>query len=116
MEVTTELGPNQRLSWTVTGEGGSGYIRNRVLRKALKAEVAAFAAGDPAKAAITESNYTFLMSDSGDDGTVNVRIEPRRRDVLLVSGFILLTRDDGDLVQIKAGSRRARLSGHAPST
>ncbi len=101
MEVTTELGPDQRLSWAVTGEGGSGYIRNRVLRKALEGEVAAFRAGDPAKAAITESNYTFLVSDSGDDGTVNVRIEPRRRDVLLVSGFILLTRDDGDLVQIE---------------
>ena len=101
MEVTTELDPNQGLSWTVTGEGGSGYIRNRVLRKALEGEVAAIRAGDPAKAAITERNYTFAVSDSGDDGTVTVRIEPRRRDVLLVSGFILLTRDDGDLVQIE---------------
>jgi len=81
MEVTTELGPNQRLSWAVTAEGGSGYIRNRVLRKALEAEVAAIRAGDPAKAAITERNYTFLMSDSAGDGTVTVRIEPRRHDV-----------------------------------
>ena len=46
MEVTTELGPSQGLSWTVTGEGGSGYIRNRVLRKALEAEVAAVRAGE----------------------------------------------------------------------
>ena len=85
----------------MTGEGGSGYIRKIVLRKALEAEVAAIRAGDPAKAAITERNYTFLMSDSADDGTVKVRIEPRRLDVLLVSGFISLIRDDGDLVQIE---------------
>ena len=67
-------------------------------------------AGNPAKAAITELNYTFLVLNSGDEGIVTVRIEPRRRDVLLVSGFISLTHDDGDLVQMQAGSRKARLS------
>ena len=63
MEVTTELSPEHGMTWTVTDEGGSGYIRKNVLRKALEAEAAAMRAGDPAKAAITDANYTFLAPD-----------------------------------------------------
>jgi hypothetical protein len=101
IEVTTEFAPELGLTWTVTDEGGSTYIRRNVLLKALGAEATAVRAGDPAKAAITDANYNFFASEDQDDDTASIRIEPRRRDMLLVSGLIVLTRRDGDLVQIE---------------
>jgi hypothetical protein len=101
MEVVTELNADRQLTWKVIEEGGSGYIRNKVLRRVLEGEAAAVRAGDPAKAALTDANYNFFASELLDDETARIRIEPRRKDVLLVSGAILLTRGDGDLVQIE---------------
>lgn len=64
MEVATELSPEGGFTWTVIEEGGSGYIRNKVLRKTLEGEAQAVKNNDPAKAALTETNYTFATTSS----------------------------------------------------
>jgi len=125
MEVMTELSPESGFTWTVIEEGGSGYIRNKVLRKTLEGEVQAVRNNDPSKAALTEANYTFTLTapakspvaraTSDDDeedpepsidgdsaaGLATLFITPKRKDMLLVSGAVTVAAADADLVQVE---------------
>ncbi len=143
MEVTTELSPEQGFIWTVIEEGGSGYIRNKVLRKTLEGEAQAVRNNDPSKAALTEDNYTFTLTappkshaakaqeqakaktdkpvevegdpaavadnddpllsidDENGNGHARLFITPKRKDMLLVDGALLLAAGDADLVRIE---------------
>ncbi|HXG90349.1 MAG TPA: hypothetical protein VNJ02_18645 [Vicinamibacterales bacterium] len=88
------------MSWTVQQEGGSEYIRDKVLRKALVAEAEALRTHEPQRSALTDANYNFFATDAVDPSTATIRVEPRRRDVLLVSGVVVVNRDDGDLLRV----------------
>jgi hypothetical protein len=137
MEVMTELSPENGFTWTVIEEGGSGYIRNKVLRKTLEGEAQAVRNNDPSKAALTEANYSFALTaptssksksskedddeDEADalptpegDGDSAVEtidgprpelarlfITPRRKDMLLVNGAVVVAAADADLVQVE---------------
>jgi len=104
MEVTTTLS-EQGFAWQVTEEGGSSYIRNKVLRNTLKIEEDAVTRDDPTKAAVAETNYTF--SEAPPDASVEVPpglarflITPKREDMLLLEGAMWLASTDGDLIQV----------------
>lgn len=125
MEVTTELSPERGFTWTVIDEGGSGYIRNKVLRKTLEGEAQALRNNDPSKAALSETNYTFALTapakspatrapsdDEGEDPTPTIEgtnghgharlfITPKRKDMMLVNGAVVVAAADADLVQVE---------------
>lgn len=125
MEVMTELSPESGFTWTVISEGGSGYIRNKVLRKTLEGEAQAVRNNEPAKAALSEANYIFTLtapakspaarakSDDEDDdvepsldgdgeaGLAKLFITPKRKDMLLVNGAVVVAATDADLVQVE---------------
>jgi hypothetical protein len=126
MEVTTELSPETGFTWTVVDEGGSGYIRNKVLRKTLEGEAQAVRNNEPSKAALTEANYVFattapakspaarpVSEDDEDDesapsmngdsgaGQAKLFITPKRKDMLLVNGALVLAAADADLLSIE---------------
>ncbi len=100
MEVTTALDPERGLRWQVIAEGGSRYVREHVIRVALAREVAAVKAGDPARAAISPDNYEFTPAPVEADGGTTIGLKPRRRDVLLVSGSMLVDAS-GDLLEVR---------------
>jgi hypothetical protein len=105
MEVVTELLPDGRLTWQVLDEGGSEYIRTRVLRAALAGEARTVAAGDPARAALTSDNYVLAPARPDVDGEVPpglacIRLIPRRADMLLVDGRLWVSATDADLLQV----------------
>jgi hypothetical protein len=97
----TSFDPEDGFQYEVVQETGSGMIRSRVLRAALEAEREVRARGDTAKGALSEMNYEFGAADTGEDPLVTVAIRPRRQDTLLVNGFIVLTRDEADLVRLE---------------
>ena len=99
MDVETTLSPDGVFTWTPQAEGGSGYIRQRVIRKALAMEAAAIRAGEPARSAITLDNY--VMSAAGEDhGLAVVRLVARRPDRLLVMGTMRVDAA-GDLLDVR---------------
>ena len=100
MEVTTALDPERGLQWQVVAEGGSRYVREHVIRVALAREAAAVKAGDPARAAVSLDNYEFIAVPGQADGGTTIGLTPRRRDVLLVSGSMLVDAS-GDLLEIR---------------
>jgi hypothetical protein len=69
MDVRTELSPENHFSFEVLGEGGSSYIRKKVLLPILEGERDIVARGGAARAALTTN---------GDEAALD-RLEPRHR-------------------------------------
>ena len=100
IEVVTELRPDGSLAFEIVHEDGSGYIRNKVLRKVLRDEADLRRRGDAARGGLTPANYVFSDDPAPAGGERRVLIRPRRKDVMLVDGAIVLSHD-GDLVRVE---------------
>jgi hypothetical protein len=97
-------------SYRVTAEGGSGYVRNRALRKALDGERELVRTGAPASAALTTANYEMATVADVEPlplGEAAIRLRPKRRDVLLIDGRVVVTDPEGDLLRIEGRLSKA---------
>lgn len=101
LEVDISFTTAAGLQYVVTGEGGSRYIRNRVLRSLLEEERRLIAEERTASVAVSAANYDFHPEAMDATGLAVVRIEPRRKDRSLIKGRMFLTAEDGDLVRIE---------------
>ena len=97
LEVITELTASG-FTYQVVAEGGSDYVRRKVLRAALDAEC------DLAKTAPTNAldlkNYRF-SADGFEGEYPRIRVTPTRKDKMLVDGWLLVSPHDTDLVAVK---------------
>jgi hypothetical protein len=100
MDVWTEADKAGGFKYQVAAEGGSGYIRRRVFLAALNSEQMMWQTGEPDRAGLNHANYEFADHGVVDD-LASVTITPRRKDVLLVDGWIFVKREDGDLMRIE---------------
>ena len=101
LDAVTAYSPATGLAYEVTAEGGSGYIRNKVLRAVLEGEREIIAHGEAARSSLEPSNYTFLANGVDADGLANVLISPRRKERVLLSGTMFLRAAEGDLVRLQ---------------
>lgn len=101
MEAWTEVTPASGFRYEIVGEGGSGFVRGKVLRPWLENEEKMWAHGDPERASLSFENYTFVDNGISPDGLAWLGVKSRRKDVLLVDGSIFVKPDDGDLVRIE---------------
>jgi hypothetical protein len=85
--------------YTIVSERGSDYVRNKVLKAVLQREQE-IVAGGADKAALTDDNYTFSEAES-EDGLRYVLLKPKRKDVMLVEGRMVLNADSGDLLRVE---------------
>jgi hypothetical protein len=99
MEAWTEL-EGRTFRYQIVSERGSDTVRNRVLRALLKREQELIAAGDPDRAELTPSNYSFAEQTTGP-GVRYVNIKPKRKDVLLVDGRMVLSEDGRELLRVE---------------
>lgn len=101
LDAWTELADG-RFQYEIVSERGSEYIRNKVLRAVLKREQELVAEG-PGRAALSEENYTFAepAGESGPGGLRYVLMKPKRKDVVLVDGRMVLSPDGGELLRIE---------------
>jgi hypothetical protein len=88
-------------AWTIEREGGSTFIRNRVLRAALRGEAELIALGEPARATLSAANYEWGPVSPAGINLATLEIRPRRRDVLLVDGTITVSAPDADLLRVE---------------
>jgi hypothetical protein len=100
LDVCTELRSDNAFEYRILGEGGSGYIRSRVLKSLLDNERQAWATGEIDRSGVTSSNYAFQALEDESSDRVKVALTPLRKDRMLVDGTMLLAREDGDLIQI----------------
>jgi hypothetical protein len=101
MIAWTDFDRAKGMGFQVVDEGGSGYIRAKVLRAALEGEQKIWANRAPQRASFTHENYTFDEEEAAPDGLASVGVKPRRRDMLLVEGTIFVQPGDGDLARIE---------------
>lgn len=100
LEARTDFAPASGFAYAVTAEGGSGYIRAKVLRSLLDEEQRLIARGGSPAIAITTDNYRFTPEGVGDEGLAVVRMQPLRADRSLIAGRMFLNAD-GDLVRVE---------------
>jgi hypothetical protein len=86
--------------YTITSESGSDYIRTKVLKTVLKREQELVAEGDCERSELTAENYDFTDTVQGD-GERYVTIKPKRKDVLLVDGRMVLSADGRELLRVE---------------
>jgi hypothetical protein len=103
MEVRTEADTGG-FRYEIVGQGGSGYVRDRVFVPALETEQKMWGTGDTG--ALTLDNYTFQDRGAESSGLAWIGVTPRRKDVMLVRGSIFLKPDDGDLVRVEGALSR----------
>lgn len=99
LEAWTEL-DHGGFRYEIVSERGSDYSRNKVLKMLLKREQEIVADG-PARAALTDANYVFTESEGPGDGLRYVLMKPKRKDVVLVDGRMVLTENGADLLRIE---------------
>ncbi|HXG53805.1 MAG TPA: hypothetical protein VNJ03_00355 [Vicinamibacterales bacterium] len=107
LEAWTELEAGKGFTFGVATEGGSGYIRTKVLRKVLEAEGDAVAAKEGDRAGLTSENYVFGEPERIEDGLLRISLRPRRADKLLIDGAMFVTESDRDLVRIEGRLSKA---------
>lgn len=100
MDVVTELSPENGFTFQIVAEGGSEYIRKKVLRPILEGEQEIIARGDATRSALTLDNYEMLHEEPADDGLVRLFVKPKREERTLIEGSLLVNEADGDLVGI----------------
>jgi hypothetical protein len=97
LEVQTELGPSG-FSYTVLAEGGAEVVRRKALYPVLEGEKDVLR-GKTA-AALTEANYSF--ADAGwDGGWPRIRMTPRRKDRVLVDGWLFVPPEADGFVEMR---------------
>lgn len=100
LEAWTSFSPG-RFQFQISSEGGSDYIRSRVLRPFLEGERAAIERGDHARSAIATTNYRFESDGLDPSGLVRIALVPRRNEGVLVAGSLFLKPFDGELVRLE---------------
>jgi hypothetical protein len=101
MLAWTEYDHVNGFRYQIVDEGGSGYIRNKVLRAALDGEQKIWADHEPQKSSFNRDNYMFDAGEAAPDGLATVGVRPKRKDVLLVEGAIFVQPTDGELSRIE---------------
>jgi hypothetical protein len=94
MDAWTEYTHEGGFTYEIVAEGGSAYVRRRVLRAALEGERKMWEAREPQRAAVTLENYVFTDPSRTQEGLAPLGIVPRRKDVLLVEGSIFVEPSD----------------------
>jgi len=100
LDAQTEFTPSDGLNYEVTAEGGSGFIRSRILRSLLDEEKKLIARGGSAGITLSKNNYEFTPEGLSADGLAMIGIHPLRKDRSLIAGKMFLTLD-GDLRRVE---------------
>lgn len=100
LDVWTEL-DERGLRYEIVGERGSDYARNKVLKSLLKREQELVAAGHAERSTLSPDNYEFADGKITPEGLRYVLLKPKRKDVLLVDGRMLLSPDATELLRVE---------------
>jgi hypothetical protein len=87
--------------YEIVSESGSDLARNKVLKTVLRREQELIAAGHSERATLSPDNYEFTDADNTGDGLRHILLKPKRKDVLLLDGRMVLTEDATELVRVE---------------
>jgi hypothetical protein len=100
LEAWTEL-DESGFRFEIVSERGSEYIRNKVLKTILKREQELIAAGHAERSTLCAANYEFTDTVANGEGERYVLLKPKRKDVLLVDGRMVLNDAGTELLRVE---------------
>jgi hypothetical protein len=95
----TELRADGTFRYEVLEEGGSEFIRTRVLCEAWEKEAAVHRKGRTRRSSLTHDNYEFA-EPTPVEGGMRVAIAPRRKDDMLLTGALVMS-PEGELLRVE---------------
>lgn len=98
MDAWTEF-DNKGFRYQIVAERGSGTVRNRVLKALLQREQELIATGDFGRGDLSQANYEF-GPETERNGLRYVIIKPKRKDVMLIDGRIVMDAQ-GELLRVE---------------
>lgn len=102
LDACVTMASPSSFQFTIVREGGSSYIRNKVLRKALEGERDLLMNGEAARSALTVDNYDVAQGTSPlATGEATLLLRPKRKDALLIDGRAVVTDPEADLVRVE---------------
>jgi hypothetical protein len=101
LEAWTEFRPGQPLQVDIVREGGSEYVRNKILRGMLSSEQQLVANGQPLRAAVDASNYQLADGGTTGDGLQRVMLKAARKSEGIVNGALFLEPGAGYVTRIE---------------
>ena len=101
LEVWTEYQPGRGFSFEIVREGGSEYVRNKILRGMLAKEQELIAAGKRLRASLESKNYVFEEGGITDAGLHRILMVPAKKSDGIVNGSLLLEPESGLVSQIQ---------------
>ena len=87
--------------YEIVSERGSEYVRNKVLKAVLAREQELIGQGDDDRAELSPANYVFEETLSHGKGVRYVQLKPRRKDVLLVDGRMVLNQAGTEVLRVE---------------
>jgi hypothetical protein len=101
LEVWTEYQPGRGFTFEVVREGGSEYVRNKILRGMLASEQELIANGRRLRASLEAKNYRFEDGGLTENGLQRVLLIPAKKSDGIVKGSLLVEPDSGRLARIE---------------
>jgi len=90
--------------YEIVSERGSDYIREKVLKTLLRREQELIAGGNASRADLNDANYEFTDGVAAQEPTAGERVvllKPKRKDVLLVVGKMVINENGTELLRVE---------------
>lgn len=101
MEVWTTYSPGRGLSYEIVKEGGSDYVRGKILIDFLKNEQQLIARGQPMRAAIDDGNYEVGDAGITPGGLQRISLRATRKSDGLINGVLFVDPDAGYVTRMQ---------------
>jgi hypothetical protein len=90
--------------YEIVSERGSEYIREKILKTMLRREQEMVAGGSVRRAEISDLNYEFAAATGAAEGAPGERtvlLKPKRKDMLLVDGHMVINENGTELLRVE---------------
>ena len=101
IEAWTEYTPGRGFTYEVVREGGSEYVRNKILRGMLVSEQKLIAGGKRLHASLESMNYRFEDGGMADGGLQRVLLKPAKKSDGILNGSVLVDPESGLMTRIE---------------
>jgi hypothetical protein len=101
IEAWTEYTPSRGFTYEVVREGGSEYVRNKILRGMLVSEQKLIANGKRLHASLESMNYLFEDGGMVDGGLQRVMLKPAKKSDGILNGSVLVDPESGLMTSIQ---------------
>ena len=101
IEAWTEYTPGRGFTYEVVREGGSEYVRNKILRGMLASEQNLIKTGKRLRASLEAKNYLFEDGGMTDTGLQKVLLKPAKKSDGILNGSLLLDPRSGLITRLE---------------